>query len=128
MHIVKCLLRVPAYVVTNMHKNFVFGNDGMKKYKMVIDYDSDKLFIKAKNVFALEQVVIPFKSHATIRVKPKIQKIIPGIVGQFELHINTGKLSFIGENETATLQIDSILAYAAFNNNDFAVCLKRNAC
>ena len=128
VHIGKCLLRVPAYVVTNMHNNFVIGNDVMKKYKMVIDYDSDKLLIKAENVYVLEQVVIPPKSRATIRVKPKIHTLIPGVVGRLELHINMGKLGLTGEHKITTLPINSILTYTAFNGNDFSVCLKRNAC
>ena len=121
VHIGKCLLRVPAYVVTNMHNNFVIGNDVMKKYKMVIDYDSDKLLIKAENVYVLEQVVIPPKSRATIRVKPKIHTLIPGVVGRLELHINMGKLGLTGENKITTLPINSILTYTAFNGNDFSV-------
>ena len=105
VHIGKCLLRVPAYVVTNMHKNFVIDNDVMKKYKMVIDYDTDKLLIKAENIYVLEQVVIPPKSLATIRVKPKIQTLIPGVVGRLELHVNMGKLGLTGENKITTLPI-----------------------
>ena len=63
------LLRLPAYVITNILNNFVIGNDVMKRHKMIIDYKSDKLLIKAENVYTLDNVVIPPNSHTTIRVR-----------------------------------------------------------
>ena len=47
---------------------------------MIIDYSEDKLLIKAKNVYALDQIKIPRNSNATVRVAPKYNTLISGVM------------------------------------------------
>ena len=37
----ECLLRIPAYVVSNMVNSFVIGNDVLWKHRMIIDFNSN---------------------------------------------------------------------------------------
>ena len=59
VHMKNCLLRIPAYVVSNMVNSFASDNDTLRKHRMIIDFNSNNLLIKIENVHALDYVVIP---------------------------------------------------------------------
>ena len=124
----KHLLRVLAYVVTSINNNFVVGNDVMKRHKMIIDYESDKLLIKAENVYTLDNVVIPPNSLTTIRVRPKVQTLIPGVVGQIDINNEMRTKGLLSENIITTMPLNSILQYTAFNNKSQTLKLTRRTC
>ena len=55
LNMTKCLLRIPAYIVSNMVNSFVMGNYVLRKHPMIIDFNSNNLLIKSENVHALDQ-------------------------------------------------------------------------
>ena len=124
----KCLLCVPAYVITNLHNNIVIGNNVMRKYGMIIDYSNDKLLIKAENVHALDQTKITPNSYATLSVVPKCYTLIPDVMGQLEMKTKISRLGVIGEKMITTLLINSTFSYTVFNTNNSALTLKCNTC
>ena len=77
-----CLLRIPAYVVSNMVNSFASDNDTLRKHRMIIDFNCNNLLIKIENVHALDYVVIPPRRQVKVRMAPKTRAIIPGAIGQ----------------------------------------------
>ena len=82
----KCLIRISAYVVSNIVHSFVIGNDVLKKHRMIIDFNSNNMLIKSENVYALDNVVIPPRKQVKVRMTPKTLVIIPGAIGKVCLH------------------------------------------
>ena len=68
VHMNKCLLRISAYVVSNMVNSFVIGNDILRKHRMIIDFNSINLLIKSENVHALDYVVVPPRKQVKVHM------------------------------------------------------------
>ena len=128
VYIGECLLRVPCYVISNMHNNFVLGNDILRKYKVIIDFKNEKLLIKSERVYTVKRTKIRPKSKATIYVTPRTHTLVPGIVGQLNLHEKFAKLGLSSENDILSMPINSILRYTVYNKSSAPIYIKRNTC
>ena len=77
------LLRMPVYVINNMHNSFVLGSDAMSKYKIVIDYEKEELKVKSEvRLLTAKTVKISPKSNAIIPVNSNSNILIPGLMGK----------------------------------------------
>ena len=124
----KCLLRIPAYAVSNMVNSFVIGNDVLRKHRMIIDFNSKNLLIKSENVHALDHVVVPPRKQVKVRMAPKTRAIIPGAVGQVCLHDNFNHMGLISDKATVTMPMDSIVYCTIYNKSRRPIYIKRNKC
>ena len=123
-----CLLRIPAYVVSNMVNSFVIGNDTLRKHRMIIDFNSNNLLIKSENVHALDYVVIPPRKQVKVRMAPKTRAIIPGAIGQVCLHDKLGHMGLTSDTAPVTMPIDSTLFCMIYNKSRRPIYIRRNKC
>ena len=128
VHMNNCLLRIPAYVVSNMVNSFVIGNDTLRKHRMIIDFNSNNLLIKSENVHALDYVVIPPRKQVKVRMAPKTRAIIPGAIGQVCLHDKLGHMGLTSDMAPVTMPIDSTLSCMIYNKSRRPIYIRRNKC
>ena len=102
-----CLLRIPAYVVSNMINSFAIGNDTLGKHRMIIDFSSHNLLIKSENVHAFDYILIQPRKQLKVRMAPKTRAIIPGDIGQVCLHDKLGHMGLTSDTVPLTMPIDS---------------------
>ena len=77
------LLHLPVFVINNMHNTFVLGSDALSKYKVVIDYENDGLYVKSDaRLITTETINILPKSNAIIQVYSDQDILIPGLIGK----------------------------------------------
>ena len=122
----KCLLRIPAYVVSNMVNSFVIGNDVLRKHRMIIDFNSNNFLIKSEDVHALDYVMVPPRKQVKVRMAPKTRSIIPGAIGQVCLLDNFSHMGLISDKATVTMPIDSTVYCMVYNKSRRPIFIKRN--
>ena len=83
LHLGQHLLRLPVFVINNMHNTFVLGSDALSKYKVVIDYENDGLYVKSDaRLITTKTINILPKSNAIIQVYSDQDILIPGLIGK----------------------------------------------
>ena len=128
VHMNNFLLRIPAYVVSNMVNSFVIGNDTLRKHRMIIDFNSNNLLIKSENVHALDYVVIPPRKQVKICMAPKTRAIIPGAIGQVCLHDKLGHMGLTSDTVPLTMPVDSTFSCMIYNKSRKPKYIRRNKC
>ena len=64
-------LNIRVYVIPDLQQYFILGTYTMQKYKIVIDYENEQLFIKKNtNLKTVNAIVIKPKSKAILSVAP----------------------------------------------------------
>jgi hypothetical protein len=72
VRIAQFLLRIPVYVIANMQKLFILGHDTLSKYRMIINYQTQRLYVKSfADIFAISSVMIPPKKQIQLCCRVK---------------------------------------------------------
>jgi hypothetical protein len=91
VHIAQFVLRIPVYVISNMQNLFILGNDTLAKYRMVINYETKRLYVKSfTDIFAVNTVIIPPNQHLQLCCRVK-HPLTNGTVGRIDQKPNLNK-------------------------------------
>ena len=128
VHMNKCLLPKPAYVVSNMVNSFVIRNDVVRKHCMIINFNSNNLLIKSENVHAPDYGVILQRRQVKIRMTPRTRAIIPGAIGQVCLHNKLTHMGLTSYTALVTMLITLTLSCMIYNKSRGPIYIRRNKC
>jgi hypothetical protein len=104
VRIAQFLLRIPVYVIANMQKLFILGNDTLSKYRMIINYQTQRLYVKSfADIFALNSVLIPPKKQIQLCCRVK-HPLTTSIIGHIDQKPNIRKAGLCAVVKTLTAQ------------------------
>ncbi len=118
------LLRMPVYVINNMHNSFVLGSDAMSKYKIVIDYEKEELQVKSEvRLLTAKTIKILPKSNAIIPVYSNSNILIPGLMGKIFENKMLHKKGLKGITVSTSVCKKGIIRYKVSNRSNKTICL-----
>lgn len=121
------LLRIPVYVISNMDRHFVLGNDTLAKYRMIVDYEKQHLYVKSNaTVYLNKDVTVPPNSSMQICCR-SFPSVAAGVVGQIFQKPALCRSGISAMLSISTVQPDQLIYYQIKNNSDKPVTLKRNS-
>jgi hypothetical protein len=126
VRIAQFVLRIPVYVISNMQNLFILGNDTLAKYRMVINYETKRLYVKSfTDIFAVNTVIIPPNQHLQLCCRVK-HPLTNGTVGRIDQKPNLNKAGLCAVVKTVTAERGNYLNYTIKNNSDQSVTIDNN--
>jgi hypothetical protein len=126
VRIAQFLLRIPVYVIANMQKLFILGHDTLSKYRMIINYQTQRLYVKSfADIFAISSVMIPPKKQIQLCCRVK-RPLTTGIIGHIDQKPSIRKAGLCAVVRTLTAQRGNYLNYTVKNNSDQPVTIDNN--
>ena len=107
---------VRVYVIPDLQQYSILGTDTMQKYKIVIDYENEQLFIKKNtNLKTINAIAIKPKSKMKLSVAP-FGDLYKGLNGKILISSFLTKLGLKCDQNTSILKSDTKQLSISVNN------------